>query len=372
MSLRVPHAVIAGGGISALEVLLRLHQVAPDALHVTLLAPEDRFHRPPANVYPGLLPDTGPVVSLSTFVGEHGAGLIGDRAAAVAPALAEVRTAHGGLVGYDALVVAVGSSGERALPGAITLGNPADRRRLADVVARVRIGDPTRIAVVVPAGVRWSLPAYELALLLQHAAPAGNGQITVVTSERGPMAGFGAELATTLTGLLEERGIVVIAGSEPAEVEDGRLWVPRAGAVPVDAVIALARPRGRALNGLPHDEDGFLRTDARGRVIGVERVWAAGSGVRSSLEQGGLAVQQATTVADDVAHRLGVAAAPAAPPPPVIRATLLDGAGTLYLVAEATPTGWRTRCSREPLWDGPSTVNAGLVGAYLAPLLSCP
>lgn len=371
MSVRVPHAVIAGGGISALEVLLRLHRIAPDALHITLLAPEDRFRRPPANVYPGLLPDTSPVVSLSTFVGEHGAGLIGDRAVAVAPALAEVRTAHGGVVGYDALVVAVGSSGEPVLPGAITLGNPADRRRLAGVIARVRVGDPTRIAIVVPDGVRWSLPAYELALLLQHAGPAGNGQITVVTTESGPMAAFGAELAGTLTALLEERGIVVIAGSAPAEVEDGRLWVPPAGAVPVDAVIALPRPRGRALTGLPHDDDGFLQTDAHGRVVGVDRVWAAGSGIRSSVEQGGLAVQQATVVARDVAHRLGVAEPPAAPTPPVIRATLLDGEGTLYLLAEATPNGWRTRSSREPLWDGPSTVTGGLVGAYLDPLVPC-
>lgn len=55
----------------------------------------------------------------------------------------------------------------------------------------------------------------------------------------------------------------------------------------------------------------------------------------------------------------------------MIRATLLDGEGTLYLLAEATPNGWRTRSSREPLWDGPSTVTGGLVGAYLDPLVPC-
>lgn len=369
MSRAIPHVVVAGGGVTALEVLLRLRRIAPDGLHVTLLAPEDRFHCPPLSAYPGLLPDTGPVVSLSTFVAEHGAGLIADRAAAVAPALAEVRTSHGGLVGYDALVVAVGSSREPVLTGAITLGHPADRGRMAETVARVRAGDPTRVAIVVPLGVRWSLPAYELALLLQHAAPAGNARITVITAERGPMATFGAELSVTITTLLHDRGIAVVGSSEPAEVDDGRLWAPRSGAVPVDAVIALPRPRGRALSGLPHDEDGFLETDAHGRVLGLGGIWAAGNGARSAVEQEGMAVQQATVVAHDVAHRLGAAPRPETPAPPIIRATLLDGEGTLYLATEATAGGWRTRTSHEPLWSTPSTITSGLLGAYLDPLV---
>ena len=80
---------------------------------------------------------------------------------------------------------------------------------------------------------------------------------------------------------------------------------PSGRRVDVDRVIALPSLRGRPITGIPTDADGFLETDERGRVGGLDGVWAAGDGTAFPVKSGGFAAEQADVVAEDIAAAAG-------------------------------------------------------------------
>ena len=359
--------LVAGGGVAALEVLLALRERGPAPFRTTVLAPGDRFRYRPLSAYAGLAPDASRTVDLARFASAVGAGLVCDRLGSVDAEAQVVTTAHGGRIAYDALVLATGAIPRAGLPGAITLGAPGDETALTALVTRVRAGTVGRVAVVVPPGVAWSLPAYELALLLEHAAPAGTTRVVVVTREVRPMEMAGDGFSDAVEALLERRGIAITTSIEPDAFDEGRLWLPLEGAPEVDAVVALARPDGPALPGVPCDDRGFVAVDARGRVPGLARVWAAGDVAAHPVKQGGFAVLQADVVAGDVADRLAVTGrAPRVAAVPVLRAALLDGEGTLYLRTERADGELRTTVSDSPLWWPPTKIAGGRLPSWLA------
>lgn len=363
----VPRVLVAGGGVAALEVVLALRERSGGAIRTTLLCGQDHFRYRPTGALAGLAPDGSPAVDLRRFTAEQGADLVRDRLATIDTATSTVTTEQGAHVGFSALVVATGAVPREGLPGAITLGAPTDEHALRDLVARVRAGTAGRVAVVVPAGVGWSLPAYELALLLDRAAPPGSVRIAVVTGEERPMAVAGREFSDAVASLLHRRDIDVTTSTWPNAVDEGRLWMPLQGAAAVDAVVALSQPYGPSLPGLPCDARGFLLVDAHGLVRGEHRVWAAGDVASHAMKQGGFAVQQADLVAEDVARRLGVhGAAPTAPGPPVLRAALTDGDGTMFLRAEHVDGAIRTEVSSAPLWWPPTKIAGGRLPSWLA------
>ena len=91
-------------------------------------------------------------------------------------------------------------------------------------------------------------------------APAGeNGASSVIAGAR--------------TDLLRRRGA---CASTPART------------IETDAVISLPRLEGRRIEGIPHDEDGFVAIDEHGSVVGLERVYAAGDVSSLFLQAGRL------------------------------------------------------------------------------------
>ena len=52
----------------------------------------------------------------------------------------------------------------------------------------------------------------------------------------------------------------------PVRFADGNLELAGGETMAVDAVVSLPRLRGPSLAGLPHDREGFLEVDDRGRV----------------------------------------------------------------------------------------------------------
>src|SRR5262249_55559977 len=115
---------------------------------------------------------------------------------------------------------------------------------------------------------------------------------------------------------------------------------------------------------------------------GLEDVYAAGDITAFALKQGGLAAQQADTVAEAIAADLGAALTPK-PFRPVLRGLLLTGGAPLYLRAEpqrlpsratvaieATPIRRSIRdasaAAGQPLWWPP----AKIAGRYLGPFLA--
>ena len=159
--------------------------------------------------------------------------------------------------------------------------------------------------MAVPGGDAWPLPAYELAMMAAvelRSRGIDSPEVAVATPETAPLAVFGAAAADAMTGLLADRGIGLHLASTAVAVADGVLRTAEGGAVPAGAVIALPESVGPSIPGLPHDQRGFLPTDAHGRVEGCDAVYAAGDATAFPLRQGGIAAQQADAAAETIAR----------------------------------------------------------------------
>jgi sulfide:quinone oxidoreductase len=369
--------LVAGGGTAALELLLALEARLGGTAHVTLLTQDARYHHRPLAAYGGAVPDAATVLRLDELAAEHGAGFVNDALASVehrSDGTVVARTRSGAAIACRALVLAVGSRADDVLPGAIPLGARDGASRLRALADEVRAGTVGRVAVVVPPGVSWTLPAYECALLLRHAGAAHDVEVQVLTAEHRPMAIFGEAISATLATLLRRRGIELRTRTRAEAFSEGRLWVPLEPTIAVDAAVAMPRLAGPAIPGVPADAEGFATVDDRGRVVAlaededpVAGIWAIGDGADHPVKQGGLAVAQAETAAADIAAWLGTG--DATPPPDgtlVLRAALLDGTGTLYLRADREEGGWRSTVSREPLWWPPTKIAGGRLAELLA------
>ena len=181
------------------------------------------------------------------------------------------------------------------------------------LLERLVNGADQRLSFVNPAGVSWTLPLYELALLTaSHLADRGviGVELTVVTPEADPLAVFGPAASRMLRSLLADRGIALKAGAYAEKIEHGKLYFHPSATLEVDHVVTLAQLKGPAPLGLPSDAAGFIAVDEHSRVIGLEGVYAAGDGTTFSVKQGGIATQQADAAAEAIAAQMGAAVTP--------------------------------------------------------------
>jgi sulfide:quinone oxidoreductase len=111
----------------------------------------------------------------------------------------------------------------------------------------------------------------------------------------------------------------------------------------------------------PHQ---FVPVDEYGRVTGLPDVYAAGDAVDFPVKQGGLAAQQADTVAEHVAARFGVRVEPA-PFQPALRGMLFTGGEPRFIRSGVPGADPGVPDASYPLWWPPTKV----AGRYLAPYL---
>jgi len=358
--------VIAGAGVAALEAVLALRALAGELVSVELVAPDTEFtYRPLAVAEPFR---SGEVrrFPLPPLVATAGAELRRERVVGVDADNKTLELAGGGQRGFDAFVLALGALPREAVVGALTFTGPADGPAMAALLERATTGRMKRIAFVVPAGVSWPLPLYELALLTAgYLSDRGTRgvEITIVTPEERPLGLFGSAASGALSELLEIRGIDVETGAAATAWTDGLLSVAGRTAIDADAVVALPQLVGPALPGVPHDGAGFVPTDTEGRVPGTTDVYAAGDATQFRPKQGGLAAQQADAVGAAIAIELGANVEPM-PFRPVLRGLLLTGFVPRYLRSDTA--GGTSVIDTEPLWWPP----AKIVGRYLAPFLA--
>jgi len=279
-------------------------------------------------------------------------------------------TDTGRRLSYDALLVAVGAGSEPALRHALTWTPEADADLFAGLLRDLEEGYVKRLAFVVPAGVAWTLPAYELALMTAWQA-WGMGQndvdVVIYTPEDAPLGAFGAQASALVRQDLAEAGIRAETGTHIAEPPGapGELIV-YPGERPLDAerIVALRRAIGPNLPGVPSDVRGFIPADLHGRVIGLEAVWAAGDAITFPVKQGGLAAQEADAAAESIAFAAG-ADLQARPFHPVLRGVLLTGRGRTWMrhdPSNETPNA----ADRHALWWPPTKI----AGRYLSPYLA--
>jgi sulfide:quinone oxidoreductase len=364
--------VVAGGGFAAAELVLALRALAEDLVDIELVTPSTELaFRPAATGTPF---ERSPVdrYDLGLLAHEAGARLRRDVLEAVAPRTRRLRLHSGAGVDYDALVLALGARARTAIPGAITFRDQRDAHLVAGLAEEVDASGGDRIVFAAPAGVSWTLPLYELALLTAaQVERLGLGvETTLVTPERAPLEAFGRAVSDRIGALLADRGIHRLTGVAHSAGRT-RLMLAGGEAVRADRVVAVPRLEGRRVAGVPADWNGFVATDPYGRVRELTDVFAAGDMTQFRVKQGGLATQQADLIARVLAVRAG---ADVAIPPArhVLRTRLLVPDGPLYLRAELDgdgrplPAREAPQVSEEPLWWPPAKLFAHHLTPWMA------
>ncbi len=365
----LPRVVIAGGGVAALEGALALRKLAGQRVAVELWAPRREFvYRPFAVGEPY---GAGSILryDLDGLAGACGASF---RLGGIVSVDAEQRCVSardGERVPYDQLLLAPGARMLWAVPGAVTFWGVADEGGVGAVVRRLRSGGLRNVVFTMPGGSSWALPLYELALLASAVlARSGveDARLTVVTPEGAPLDLFGRTVAERMARLLEERGIELVAGTHPVGFDRGRLEITPGAPIETEAVVSLPRLEGRRIDGVPQDEDGFVPVDEHNRVVGMERVFAAGDVTSFPVKQGGIATQQADAAAEAIAAAAGSDVEPS-PFDPELRAVLWTGSSPRYLYGH--PTGGHGEVStleENPPWH---ERDGKIIGRYLTPFL---
>jgi sulfide:quinone oxidoreductase len=364
------NVVVAGGGVAAIEAMLALRDIAGDRVSITLIAPQDDFGYRPLSVREPFALGRSLSIPLATVARDVGADLCRGSLAAVDADAHTARLESGATIPYDALLVAVGARRLPALQHAKTFRGQEDSESVHGLLQDIEGGYSRRIVFVVPAGVAWALPIYELALMAAqrvYETSTPGVELTIVTPEERPLGIFGPDAAHDLEEMLEEAGITLEASTRAEIPATGTVILhPHGKVIECDRIIALPVTTPIPIEGLPRDRDGFIPVDSHGRVEGIDDVYAAGDGTWFPVKQGGLACQQADAAAESIAASAGADVEPA-PFRPVLRGKLLTGARPLFMRNDISGTaGDDSASSGHTLWWPPGKV----AGAYLAPYLT--
>jgi len=363
------HVVIAGGGVAALEAAIALRDLAGDRVDITMLAPEDDFVFKPLSVREPFALGEAQRLPLKKFARDLKVELVHDGLASVSPSSRLIRTTDGQELKYDKLVIATGARREEPFEHATTFRGQEDSEKLHGLIQDLEGEYARRVAFVVPTGVTWTLPLYELALMTARRADEmslDGVELTFVTPEDTPLAVFGPGPSDEVRELLEQAGITVRCSVHAEVPRKGTVVLhPGGEEIAADRIVTLARMRGHEIRSLPRDEDGFLPIDNHGRVAGIEHVYAAGDGTNFPVKQGGIACQQADAVAEVIARSAGASLEPRSFRP-VLRGQLITGRESRFMRTNLSGReGDSAQTSPETLWWPPSKV----AGRYLAPYL---
>src|SRR5579884_1713675 len=113
--------LVAGGGVAGVETALALHELAGEKVAVTLLAPERDFVQRPARVAEPLTGRPPLRIPLADIARHAGAELLQDQLSRVDAGERLVHTKAGRRLGYDALVLALGTTAHPRFRHALTI-----------------------------------------------------------------------------------------------------------------------------------------------------------------------------------------------------------------------------------------------------------
>jgi sulfide:quinone oxidoreductase len=361
--------LIAGGGVAALEAALALKDLAGERVATTILSPQSDFVYRPMRVREPFAYAGARQYPLTDIARDVGFELKQDAFKSLDPDKRLVHTHSGDELEYDALLLAMGAAQRPSLSHAETLDDSKLDEQLHGLIQDVEGGYVHKLAFVAPSRMPWPLPIYELALMTAQRAydMSAHTSITIVTPEDAPLAVFGDKVSHEVARLLEENGILTITAAHCETPAPGQLTLhPGGRTLTVDRIVALPELFGPSTPGVPKGSTGgFIPIDARCKVRGLDRVWAAGDATDFAVKMGGIAAQQADTAAREIATLAG-AQIEAIPFHPVIRGMLLSLDKPKYLSAYITGGhGSSSEISDTPSWSPAGKIDA----KYLAPYL---
>jgi sulfide:quinone oxidoreductase len=364
--------VICGGGVAAIEGLLRLRALAGDLVEIKLVAPNDDFVYRPLAVREAVALGRVRRYELIGIARSANAEWIKDSLAWVDAASRVAHTGDGLELHYDALLVAVGARQVADLEHATTFRDSKADRVYERVVEDVKDEHARSVAFAVPDGPAYPLPVYELALLTAEAgrnAGVDGLELCVVTPEPVPLAAFGGSAGAVLSRLLTEAGVRLYTSAAAYAPGPRELLIqPHGVELAPDRIVAMPRISGPSIRGLAGgDAHGFIPIDGHCAVPGTDRrVFAAGDATTFPVKHGGLGAQQADVAAAMIA-RLAGAGVDAPPFSPEIRGKLLTGRRPLYLKATLVGgQGFNSEVFDTPPWPVDDKIVAQELGPYLA------
>ena len=364
--------VICGGGIAAVEGLLRLRRLLGDSLEATLVAPNDALRYRPLAVDEPFSRRGVRTYPLRTIARRTGTEWVEDALDWVDPDAQVVHTAGSGVLPYDALLLAVGARLVRPFDHVTVFDDAGADDAYHGLVQDVEGGYTRSVALVLPEGPAWLLPAYELALMTaERAGSMGEEGVSVslVTPEPAPVAALGEDASRRVGELLERARVRLFANARPEVPASRRLLVtPQGPELEVERIVAMPRIEGRSIRNVPSAPGGFVPIDERCRVRGLgERVFAAGDMTDFPIKHGGLGAQMADVAASGIAALAGDGLEPE-PLRPVIRGVLHTGAEPLFLTARIEDGRTESEASSEPAWPPDEKVIAEELGPFLRAL----
>jgi sulfide:quinone oxidoreductase len=370
--------VICGGGIAAVEALLRLRRLAGDSVDIELIAPNEELVFRPMAVREPFAAGPPRRYPLGRIARDAGAEWVQDSLAWVDQDAQIVHTSANTQVEYDALLIAVGARQVEPYEHVATFRDADADAAYQGVVQDVEAGYSRSVAFIQPVGPVWPLPLYELALMTAERAQSmdiRDLELVLVTPEPRPLAVFGTAVSDVVSDRLAQAGITVYCNSLAKVPETGRLLIePQGLELHAARMITMPRVAGPSVRGLPGSAaQGFLPIDKHCSVLGTHgRVFAAGDAANYPVKHGGLGAQ----MADAAAAAIAVLAGSQTKAPvfnPVIRGKLLTGSDPIYMSAH--PVGaesFESEVFDEPPWPSDDKVVAEELGPYLATFDAAP
>lgn len=364
--------VVCGGGIAAVEGLLRLRRLLGGSVDIDVIAPNDDLVIRPLAVSQPFAFGPPSRYELGRILTDNDAGWIKDTLAGVDREAQVVHTGGGESRNYDALLIAVGGRSVEAFEHVRTFSDGKADEAYQGVIQDIEEGYSKSIAFLLPDGPVWPFPLYELALMTaERAGSMGIDELemSLVTPEVSPMAVFGRAVSDTVADLLERAGITVYS-SALAQVPAARQVIVQPQGIELHPGSMIATPRiaGPGIPGLAGtDASGFIPIDSACRVPGTDaRVHAVGDAAAYPIKHGGLGAQMADTAASAIAQLAG-AEVEVTPFSPLIQGKLLSGGAPLYISARLIgPRGFDSQVYDTPPWPEDQKVIAEELGPYLA------
>ena len=359
--------VIVGGGAAALEAMLALRAFCGERVGIDMYAPREDFVMRPLAVVEAFGKGEVLKFELDDVVSDSGGTFYRHSVVAIDPDNRRIVLQDGDEVDYDFVIVATGTKSLWVVPGAMTFWGPGSQESVTEVLELMKSGENPRVVLTMPDPTGWPLPIYEFALYLASLTGEDdslNAEITIVSPEGAPLQAFGKRASDSVADMLEESGIGFIADTVPAAFGNGRLSTLPNDSIEADAVLTLPHLTGRHIDGIPFNDDGFIPTDSHGRIIGLEREFAAGDVIDYPLKFGGFATGQADIVAASIAATIR-----GDDPPtefePEFKATILPPDGPVFLGEDEDWSDLDQEAASEG-WNPARKIR----GKYLSPVLT--
>jgi sulfide:quinone oxidoreductase len=355
--------VIGGAGVGGLEALVALRGLVGHRVTLTLVAPEDEFVIRALEVGEPFGLGHPQRYALADLASDVDATFRHDAVHRVERDDRVIGLQSGDEIAYDALVLAPGAFPYSAYEQGVCLDRANQAHAFDEVVADLRAGMVQRLAIVIPPGCAWTLPAYELALIT--ATMAAPVDVTLVTPEHEPLSAFGSPASELARSLLTDAGVELFCGVHATVPAPTSVQLGHGARLTCDWVVHLPLLAGPNVPGIQCDAGGFILVDDAFRARDAEDVFAVGDATSGLYKQGGLAAQQADVAAQHIAWRAG-GDHPPRPYRPVLRALLRTANGPRYLRAEPPGGDGEAEVSDNCLWWPPSKIAARWLTPWLA------